>query len=208
MKNTQSIILLLLLVIVISSCSRSTLYTSESLYDKKKDFSSYKTYAWISDEIPVATTAYLNDTTVAKTMNYLDHCMGLKGYTIDSETPDLLIKLQILDSYKIDTVYYSESYESMYSGQNNPYEYEFPSSNLYRVSNYGVYVDPFDVTIPRKYVNRNIRVSIIDRVNKEVIWKGFAEGNLYDIKYAQYDIHPAVHDILSKYPIKAMKIKP
>ena len=203
-KYLSSIILLTVLV----SCSRSTLYSTSSLYDEKKDFSSYETYAWINDDVPVTTTAYLNNVIIGKSKNYFDHCMGMKGYTIDKENPDLLIKLQIVDSSKIDTVYYSEEYQNINYNSNNPYEYEFPNSHLYNYPNFGVYVDPYEMKIPRNYVDRNIRISIIDRKSKSVIWKGFAKGDLYDVKYSDYDIHPAIHDMLNKYPIKEMKIKP
>ena len=44
-----------------------------------------------------------------------------------------------------------------------------------------------------------------DRSNKKLIWTGTAEGNIYDTRYFQDEIHPAVHDIIKSFPIKPNK---
>lgn len=44
-----------------------------------------------------------------------------------------------------------------------------------------------------------------DRKLKKLVWTGSAEGNIYDPRYIQYDVHPAIDRIMRTFPLKARR---
>lgn len=46
---------------------------------------------------------------------------------------------------------------------------------------------------------------MIDAKQNKLVWLGTAEGDLYDPSYIEYNLHPAVYDILTNYPVNTIR---
>ncbi len=44
-----------------------------------------------------------------------------------------------------------------------------------------------------------------DRKLKKLVWTGSAEGDIYDPRYIQFDVHPAIDRIMKKFPVKSVQ---
>lgn len=172
-------------------------------YDRSTDFSEYKTFAWLPEQ-DSSNTPYNNQIIRNNTINYFSHCMGERGMKSNVDTPDVLLQLVVKSIKKETTVtspiYYN--YPSYY--HSNPYYYPFPNYYYYSSPYYYNYYNYSQRQITRKieYTQSTITLNVIDRKEKKLVWMGQAEGDLYDPSYIEYNLHPAVYDILSDYPVK------
>ncbi len=181
-----------------------------SEYDKSVDFTKYKTFSWLPDVADTINSPYNNDIIRNNIRNYFGLCMSDRGYSFDAENPDLLMQLVITntkkdrtDSNRTNSYYYSPYYYG--SGYYSPYHYNYyyNGHGLYGNGDYGRNAE-YSRTYNQKYVNGSITLIFIDRKTNKEVWRGTAEGNIYDPSHINKDLHPAVHGIIDEYPVKSL----
>ena len=129
-----------ILIVMLVSCSTYSKVYSDS--EKSADFTQYKTFAWLPDKADTANTPYSNEIIRNNIRNYFGQCMSDRGYSFDSENPDVLMQLVITNSKKERIV---PSYSSLYyyrpyfygSYYYNPYPFAYYYRN-YSSYAYGV----------------------------------------------------------------------
>lgn len=175
-------------------------------YDHSVDFTKYKTFAWLPDKDTTSTPTN-NQIIRNNTVNYFSHCMGERGMKANVDAPDLLLQL-VIKSVKKETTVTSPVYRS-YQGYtySNPYYYPYPNSYYYRSPNYNDYYNYNHSYITQKteYTQSTITLNVIDKKENKLVWIGTAEGDLYDPTYIESNLHPAVYDILTNYPVKTIR---
>ena len=188
-------------IILLTGCSVYNNISSD--YDRSVDFTKYKTFAWLPDKDSTNTPTN-NQIIRNNTINYFSHCMGAREMKANVDTPDVLLQL-VVNSVKKETTVTSPVYNS-YSNYyySNPYYYPYPSSYYYRSQSFSNYYNYNHGYITQKieYTQSTITLNVIDRKENKLIWKGTAEGDLYDPSYIEDNLHPAVYDILNNYPVK------
>mgnify|MGYP003425293804 FL=1 len=60
-------------------------------------------------------------------------------------------------------------------------------------------------TYTKTYVKGTITINMYDRKLKKLVWTGSAEGDIYDPRYIQFDVHPAIDRIMKKFPVKSVE---
>lgn len=181
-----------------------------SEYDKSADFTKYKTFSWLPDVADTINSPYDNDIIRNNIRNYFGLCMSDRGYSFDADNPDLLMQLVITntkkarsDSVNTNSYYYSPYYYG--SGYYSPYHYNYyyNGHGLYGNGDYERNAE-YSRTYNQKYVNGSITLIFIDRKTNKEVWRGTAEGDIYDPSQITNDLHPAVHCIISEYPVKPL----
>jgi hypothetical protein len=168
MKNLSFILLLFLL----ASCSSVSV---NSDYDKKVDFTSYKTYAYLKNAID---KVEISDLDKKRILRSIDEAMTTKNFT-KSETPDVLISIFTKENERVD-VYNNSGFGFGWS----PF---------------------WGMGIGYNHVNTTpegtLIIDILDAKTKELVWQGEGSGYLTkntDKKDAR--IKEFVDKILSQYP--------
>lgn len=170
-------------------------------YNKETSFKDFKTFAWVPEK-KSDSSRYKNDAVKNNTINYINHCLFLRGYRIDTLNPDLLVDLVLLDEKKVEvSPYYFEGdgyYPYNTYGYISSYTYEGPYSRDYIAD-----------TVKTSYLKRTITIHLIDKETKKVVWSGTTVGDIYDPKYIEKHIHPGIHRLMQKYPVEPVvkKIK-
>jgi hypothetical protein len=191
-------------VIFFSGCS---LYTEISVtVDTNSDFSKYRTFAWISDDMDTTNSPYNNEIIRNNIRNYFGHSFSERGYRIDLDTPDVLLQLVIVSNKKEKEVIYPTYPRNYYycpyyycSDYYSPYSFDY----YYRYQ--GEYCYPFGYCKDKvEYVEGSITLNVIDRKQNKLVWSGTAKGDIYDPAYIHQNIHPAVRSIMRKYPVKTV----
>lgn len=193
-------------ILILTFVGCTTTYTAVSSYsDSTVDFTKYKTFAWLPDKLDTSNRPYKNESVRKNIRNYFGQCMSDRLYTIDRKSPDLLMQLVIKNSkMKSNSSYNSSSYAYsppyLGSNDNSPYDDYY---NDYAIYEYDYLNDPlYSSNSKEAYVNGAITLNFIDRKTKKLVWSGTARGDIYDPLEMYHDLHPVVHKILSKYPVK------
>ncbi|QEM07116.1 DUF4136 domain-containing protein [Mucilaginibacter rubeus] len=200
-----------IMIIMLAGCS-SIYNVVSSDYDRSADFTKYKTFAWLPDKADTANTSYNNEIIRNNIRNYFGQCISDRGYSFDAENPDVLMQLIITNAKKERVI---NAYPSSY--YYSPYYYGSYYYSPYRLGYYYNYYSTFRYTYPgpaypvaysatqkQEYVNGAITLAFIDRKTGKLIWRGTAEGDIYDPSFISQDLHPAVHRILAEYPVKPL----
>ncbi len=206
MKHT--FFMLVAITLIESGCSTYTKVYSD--YDHSTNFTTYKTFAWLPDKADTINTPYNNEIIRNNIKNYFGQCMSDRGYSFDAENPDVLMELVIINAKRekalpsYSSIYY---YKPYYYG--SYYYHPYPFAYYYRY--YPSYAYSSVIGYPNTQKVENIKGSItlnfIDRKSKKLIWTGTAEGDIYDPAVIEKDLHPAVHSILEKYPVRPLVVR-
>ncbi len=176
----------------------------------KTPFDKYKTFAWLHRE-DEASKMYKGDKVHENAVQYINHSFILKGYTIDTSEPDMLLDMKLLDENKV-AVTKCVGYcpVNNYVGYYYPFTaYEFfpTNSTMYPHSPWRYEMDT--VYYENRYKERTITLNVVDRKTKKIIWSGTAVGDLYDDKTLNNVVNPIVRKLMKKFPVrsKVKKIK-
>ncbi len=199
------LILVGILLLVIRCGTYTNVYSN---YDKSIDFSQYKTFAWAPDSgvvVPKDFEAYDNDIVRNNAKNYITHSMSHRGFLVNTDSPDLVLNLVLLNEKRERIVtYHTYPYSGYYFYNPYYFPYYYPRYRYYTWFGWGPpYFEDQSTTVTKTYVKGTITINMYDRKLKKLIWTGSAEGDIYDPKYIQYDVHPAIDRIMKKFPIKA-----
>ncbi len=160
------------LVIILASCSSVRVNAD---YDKKANFESYKTYAFLKSGVD---KAEISDLDKKRILRSIDEVMAVKGFTKDAN-PDLLVSIFTKEKERID-VYGSNGFGWGW----NPY--------------WGLGLNYTNVSTTPEGV---LYIDLIDAKTKELIWQGEGSGYLTkDTHKKDERILTFVTKILEQYP--------
>jgi hypothetical protein len=165
----------LLVLFILSSCSSITVYSD---FDKKVDFSQYKTYAFHKAGIAKVEISQLDKNRI---LDAIEVELAKKGIT-KSETPDLLINFFTKDREQVDVTQYSFGWGYGWGYGWNPYMWGG---------------QPYVSTS----TEGTLYIDIIDTKRKELIWQGEGVGYLTQNRSKKEAIiNEFVAKILAQYP--------
>ncbi|QZK91178.1 DUF4136 domain-containing protein [Flavobacterium sp. CHNK8] len=167
-----------LLLFVFASCSSVRVYSD---FDKKVDFTPYKTYAFHKNGIDKVEISQLDKKRI---LNAIDRELSAKGMT-KSEDPDLLVNIFTKERERVDVNQFNSGWgygwgwgwsPFMWGGQN---------------------------TIASTSTEGTLFIDLIDAKKKELIWQGEGVGNLTQNRRDKEDrINEFVTKILEQFPPK------
>lgn len=164
----------LLLLFFLTSCDAVRI---NSDYDKKVDFSKYKTYAFYKTGID---KVEISDLDKKRILTSIDEQMTAKGFT-KSETPDLLININTKAEKNINVNQFNGGFGYGFGFGFNPY---FGMNSGLSSNTEGT-----------------LTIDLIDSAKKELIWQGEGIGNLtQNTNRKDENIKGFVTRILSQYP--------
>ncbi|MFI5163877.1 MAG: DUF4136 domain-containing protein [Bacteroidia bacterium] len=186
------------------------IYTEISVTsDASADFSKYRTFAWLPDDFDTANSPYNNEIIRNNLKNYFGQSFATRGFSVNLDTPDVLLQIVIINKEREKEVFYSvypaPYYYCQYyycSNYYSPYQYDY----YYRHSItfcYGMGYCKQKI----QYVEGSITLNMIDRKQNKLIWAATAKGDIYDPAYINKSIHPAVTGIMKKFPVKQIERK-
>jgi hypothetical protein len=163
-----------LFLIVTSCCSVRV----NSDYDKKVDFSNYKSYAFLKSGID---KMEISDLDKKRIMHSIDDVMTTKGFT-KSESPDLWINIFTKEREQVDVNQFNAGWGYGWGYGWNPYLWGGQTSI-------------------NRYTEGTLYIDLIDAKKKELIWQGEGEGTLTkDTHKKEALIKEFVTKILEQYP--------
>jgi hypothetical protein len=175
MKFTLAILLPLILLLNLS-CSTINVAVD---YDKKKDFSNYKNYKWIKQKKTTDyQSIYKNDINKKRFALAIESELKEKGFERAEE-----------NEYEFSVVYHLR-FDKKLDVTSYGYKY-YPATG---------YTERYIQT--RIYQQGSIILDIIDRKEKLLVWRGAAEGVLYETVDPEEIINKAIKAILKDFPPK------
>ena len=174
-ENTKILPLFLLFFII--SCSSVKV---NSDYDKKVDFTQFKTFAFYKKGID---KVEISDLDKKRILHSIDDVMTTKGFS-KSETPDILVNVFTKEREQVDVNQFNSGWGYGWGYGWNPY---FWGGN----------------TSVNRYTEGTLYIDLIDAKKKELIWQGEGEGVLTkDTNKKDEAIKEFVTKILEQYPPK------
>lgn len=201
-------------IFMLQACARQY-NLSNADYDKSIDFTRYKTFSWIPQNVNDSVTAQ-EEIIVNNTINYFAHELAARNMTLNSDTPDLLFQLQVTESKEQLTqriretiptnnlFYYNNiryralsPYNRYYNLSPRSYFYRGVFNNSYNGYTYGYTTKNTD------YTKSSLTLTVLDRKQNKFIYTATVEANLFEPSAMKRELHPAVHSLLNNYPIKS-----
>jgi Domain of unknown function (DUF4136) len=191
------------MIALFSACNAYTQINSTT--DPKANFLKYKTFAWLADKADSSNSPYNNDIIRNNIRNYFSKEMSDRGYTVNTEQPDLLLELAVKNEpHTIRQVYYPKSRYNRYYFRSiyfSPFERQYYYThyhNYYYTSRYPqIYTDT--------HINNSVTLNIVDAKERQLLWSGTVEADIYDPSVIQKDIHPAIIKLMKLFPVKLIK---
>ncbi|TBX65345.1 DUF4136 domain-containing protein [Flavobacterium silvisoli] len=163
------------LFLILTSCSSVRV---NSDYDKKVDFTPFKTYAFLKSGID---KVEISDLDKKRILHAIDDAMASKGFT-KSESPDLLINFFTKEREQVDVNQFNAGWGYGWGYGWNPYFWG-------------------GRTTVNRYTEGTLYIDLIDAKKKELIWQGEGEGVLTkDTNKKDEVIKEFVTKILEQYP--------
>ena len=161
--------------LLLSACSSVNV---NSDYDKKVDFSQFKTYAFYKSGID---KVEISDLDKKRILYSIDETMTSKGLT-KSETPDLLVNFFTKEREQVDVNQFNMGWGYGWGWGWNPWMW---GGN----------------TTVNRYSQGTLYIDLIDAKKKELIWQGEGEGVLTKDTHKKDEvIKEFVTKILEQYP--------
>ena len=174
MKKLKYLPLLLILLVV--SCSSVNVYND---YDKKVDFTQFKTFAFYK---PGVDKVEISDLDKKRILKSIEAEMLAKGFT-KSENPDLLINFFTKSREQVDVNAFNNSWGYGYGYGWNPYIW---GGNR---------------TTVRTTTQGTLFIDLIDAKKKEMVWQGEGQGEIFKNQNNKEErIGEFVKEILKQYP--------
>ena len=189
-----------LIVALIALASCSVYQDVQVTEDKSVDFSQYETYAWLPEKEHNTDTEYDNDFIRQKTRNYFGHCMAERQLKPDTANPDLLLQVEWLSHARKVEVPRANDYPDY----NSIDSYNAPTVYLYngKLSGNPGWKEEYSKPEVVKYAHGGAKLTAIDPQTNRIVWEGLAQGDLYDPNIMYDDLHPSIHKMMKRFPIK------
>ena len=164
----------LLLLFAVASCSSIRVYSD---YDKKVDFSQYKTYAYYKNGID---KAEISDLDKKRILRSIDEVMATKGLA-KSESPDMLISINAKSELNVNVNNFNGGWGWGFGWGWDPF---WGGNTMVSTSTDGI-----------------LTIDLIDAKQKELIWQGEGTGYLTkNVEEKDENVKLFVTEILSQYP--------
>jgi hypothetical protein len=174
----KKLIFIPFLFLIMTSCSSVQV---NSDYDKKVDFSPYKTFAFYKSGID---KVEISDLDKKRILRSVDESLTAKGLT-KSETPDLLVNFFTKENEQLNVNQFNSGWGYGWGYGWNPY---FRGGT----------------TSVNRYTEGTLYIDLIDAKKKELIWQGEGKGELTkDTNKKDEVIKEFVTKILEQYPPSA-----
>jgi hypothetical protein len=181
-------LLLLAISAVLFTTSCVSNFTASADYDKKTDFTQYKTYSVLPWNPQVSTS--IQESPKTKLYQALRNEMDKRGYTHVEKGGDLAVGLSVLVEEKVEyrsdgTVNYNVGY------------------GYYGYGGYGMgYSTPTTIR-EYDYNEGTIIIDIFDEKQKQMVWQGYGQDRLDDVPHKnESKIDTYLKNIFYKYPVK------
>ncbi len=166
----------LLLIFLVVSCSSVNVYND---YDKKVDFTQFKTFAFYK---PGVDKVEISDLDKKRILKSIEAEMLAKGFT-KSENPDLLVNFFTKSREQVDVNAFNNSWGYGYGYGWNPYIW---GGNR---------------TTVRTTTQGTLFIDLIDAKKKEMVWQGEGQGEIFKNQNNKEErIGEFVKEILKQYP--------
>ncbi len=164
--------------LVFASCSSVRVYSD---FDKKVDFTPYKTYAFHKNGIDKVEISQLDKKRI---LNAIDRELSAKGMT-KSENPDVLVNIFTKERERVDVNQFNSGWGYGWGWGWNPFMWGGQN------------------TIASTSTEGTLFIDLIDAKKKELIWQGEGVGNLtQNRKDKEERINEFVTKILEQFPPK------
>lgn len=193
--------------ISLSSCT--TTYDYFAIGSKTTDLRDYRTYAWLYPDDSLANSVYGNAIAEDIIMGTAKAEFSKRGYTVDKEEPDLLVRYTVMveeQERQVRTV-------SPYWGWGR-FGWGYPGWGWYRWGYpawgwrpwyYGGWGGWGGYT--QRYKAGIVGIDLIDRRTKKLVWRGWSEGILpRDPETAMEELPLIVHQIFEKFPVQPREV--
>jgi Domain of unknown function (DUF4136) len=203
MKKVFLIGLLGAMVALFSACNAYTHINSTT--DSKANFLKYKTFAWLADKADSANSPYNNEIIRNNIRNYFSKEMSDRGYVVHTEMPDLLLELTIKNEpHTVRQVYRGHYNYSRYYFRSIYYS-PFERQYYYTYYHQYYYASPYPQVVTDTHINNSVTLNIIDAKERQLLWSGSVEADIYDPSVIQKDIHPAIIKLMKLFPVTPIK---
>ena len=164
------------------------------------DLSKYRTFAYLPNaDIPMQNDGMNAEEVNSRIIETVNTQMQQEGYQIDRDNPDLLVLISVKKDQETatdtDPVYATYPYGSYGVNTVSPFYNNYYYNSFY---NYGT-VAGYD-TDTYNYTEGTLIISLIDRSNKNTVWKGMTSEAIYSGSTTD-EIVGLVDDIFDEYPI-------
>ena len=178
---SRFILVLLSMVWIFYSISCSPTIKTGYDYDTKEDFARFKTF----DYLTFPDNSQMNEFVLKRTKYYLNQELDSKGLQQSSENPELLIAIHTRVRSKVQVA-------------NMGYAYA-PQMRYW--SSYG-YFGTYGWEV-REYQKGTLVVDFVDAQEKEMVWRGVADGSIPEIPQTEKIeriVKQAVKEMMKNYP--------
>jgi len=195
-----SSIYLLLAGFLFGACSSVGTFSDR---DMSANFASYKTFSWLPNPQDSLANEQFNSVIIETNVkNYVNKEMQDRGYTIDVDSPDLILEYNA-DLERKAMVQTAPMYQYPYNYNWN-YNPNYDSYFGYRFNSKGTVVRaPYESysTDPIPYSEGSISISAIDRKTNKLVWRGWSTGTIVDPVSYRTNLERDIHTIFLKYPV-------
>lgn len=191
--------MLIWIIGVVAGCSSARTYSDQV---KGVSFNSYKTYAWLPPESTDTTGNEVldNDITYQNLKAEADKEMARRGFTLNTENPDVLLRLHTNFQERHDIVR-----SPLYSSYNY-YWYPASPTGLWNPYYYGGYYNAPYVTAydlrQVDYTEGTVTIDMIDRKQGRMVWRGWSDEEISSEKDVK-QMYKDVDKIFKKFPVKS-----
>lgn len=179
-------ILLLVILVLLGGCATPLRPLSD--YDRSQDFSTYRTFAWVSDD-PLTRPPQGGDEVSAlnrrRIADAIESELASKGFrkVSGSDEPSFTVAYTVGSRERLDVYSYPDAY------RHYPWRWGYPY----------YFGDQVDVD---SYTEGTLAIDIFDGASKRPVWHGRASRRITekDVERAAELIPPAVKSILESFP--------
>jgi hypothetical protein len=198
MKNASVYIILILAIT--SACSSVGTFSDR---DRAANFATYKTFSWLPNPHDSFANELFSSVIIETNVkNYVNKEMQDRGYTIDVDSPDLILEYNV-DIERKATVETAPMHQYPYN-YNWSYNPNYDSYFGYRFNSKGQPVKaPYEsyTTDPIPYSEGSISISVIDRKTNKLVWRGWSTGTVIDPTTYRTNLERDIHTIFMEYPV-------
>lgn len=184
---------------VLVSCT--TAYDYYSIRSKTTDMSAYRTYAWLYPNDSLASPVYGNPIAEDIIMGTAKAALSKRGYTVDKEEPDLLVRYTVVVDKQERRVRRAYPYLGWHGWGWPRWGWGYPGwgwSPWYYGGGWPSYTQRYEAGI--------FGLDFIDRRTKKLVWRGWSEGVLpRDPELAMHELPGVIHQIFEKFPVPARR---
>lgn len=174
-------------LVMVAACTAATTRTD---HDPAADFSGYRTYTWVTDELMVqpraATDPIVSPLVQQRIHDAIDQALQAKGFVEDENAPDFGVAFTVglRDKVRVD-------HWGSYGGFYRPYG---------RYGRYGGLGARYDRPVAQNYTEGTLAIDVFDGETRRAVWNGSATKIVSESDERPAQIQEIVDAILADFP--------